>query len=308
MKVISTAKNIKLNNFQYSTKQTVKPKKFFPKEVYLNGSWLKPEKAQVSVFDRGFMLGDGIYEVCPFYNGKAFKLKEHLQRLQYCLDQINLEFDAFSLEEVIYEAIERAKLSTEDCAVYMQVTRGVAPRTHHYPEKSTPTVLLYVYPVKLEGFEEKSWKVSVTKDLRWHRCDIKSISLLANIRANEEGISTGFDENLLIRNGWFTEGSHTTIFFVKYGMVYTHPEGPDILSGITRQVIIDLCEKLGIKVKEEKVHLDELVEVEETFLTGTTTQITKVDSIFYEGNEVFKAKNDEITRKLQEVFVRETRG
>lgn len=286
----------------------MKPKKSYPAEVYLNGSWQKPEKAQISVFDRGFMLGDGIYEVSPFYKGKAFKLREHLQRLQYCLDEISLKFNAFSLERTIYEAIERAKLSTEDCAVYIQVTRGVAPRTHFYPQNATPTVLLYAYPVKLEGFEDKSWKVSVTKDLRWHRCDIKSISLLANIRANEEAILCGFDENLLIRKGWFTEGSHTTIFFVKYGMVYTHPEGPDILSGITRQVIIDLCGALGIKVKEEKVHLDELVEVEEVFLTGTTTQVTVVESIFYEGNEVFTAKKDEITRKLQEVFLKETRG
>lgn len=286
----------------------MKPKKSYPPEVYLNGSWLKPEKAQISVFDRGFMLGDGIYEVSPFYKGKAFKLREHLQRLQYCLDEISLIFNAFSLEKTIYEAIERAKLSTEDCAVYMQVTRGVAPRTHYYPEDATPTVLLYAYPVKLGGFEEKSWKVSVTKDLRWHRCDIKSISLLANIRANEEAILCGFDENLLIRKGWFTEGSHTTIFFVKYGMVYTHPEGPDILSGITRQVIINLCGEIGIEVREEKVHLDELVEVEEVFLTGTTTQVTMVESIFYEGNEVFSAKKDEITRKLQEVFLKETRG
>jgi len=286
----------------------VKSKKSYPEEVYLNGSWLKPEKAQVSVFDRGFMLGDGIYEVSPFYKGKAFKLKEHLQRLQYCLDEISLEFDASSLEEVIYEAIERAKLDAEDCAVYMQVTRGVAPRTHYYPEDARPTVLLYVYPVKLEGFEEKSWKVSVTKDLRWHRCDIKSISLLANIRANQEAISNGFDENLLIRSGWFTEGSHSSIFFVKQGTLFTHPKGHNILSGITRQVVLDLARELDLKVKEEKVHLDELVEVEEVFLTGTTTQIMKVDSITYNDKEVFIAKKDEITRKLQEVFVKETRG
>lgn len=286
----------------------MKPKKTYPKEVYLNGSWLKPEKAQVSVFDRGFMLGDGIYEVSPFYKGKAFKLKEHLQRLQYCLDEISLDFDAFSLEEVIYEAMERAKLSAEDCAVYMQVTRGVAPRTHYYPEDARPTVLLYAYPVKLEDFEEKSWKVSVTKDLRWHRCDIKSISLLANIRANEEAISNGFDENLLIRSGWFTEGSHSSIFFVKQGTLFTHPEGQNILSGITRQVILDLARELDLKVKEERVHLDELVEVEEVFLTGTTTQIMKVDSITYKDKEVFTAKKNEITRKLQEVFIERTRS
>ncbi|MGY5850213.1 aminotransferase class IV [Salegentibacter sp. F14] len=285
----------------------MKPKKSYPNEVYLNGSWLSPDKAQVSVFDRGFMLGDGIYEVSPFYKGKGFKLREHLQRLQYCLDQISLEFDAFSLEKIIYKAITRAELSTQDCAVYMQVTRGVAPRTHYYPEKARPTVLLYAFPVTLEGFDKKSWKVSVTKDRRWHRCDIKSISLLANVMANEEAITTGFDETLLIRNGWFTEGSHTSIFFVKQGSLFTHPKGPDILSGVTRDVVLDLAQDLGLKVKEAKVHLDELVEVEEVFVTGTTTQIMKVHSIFYKDKEVFTTKKEDITRKLQQVFIERTR-
>ncbi|MDR9457018.1 MAG: aminotransferase class IV [Salegentibacter sp.] len=286
----------------------MKPKKSYPKEVYLNGSWLKPEKAQVSVFDRGFMLGDGIYEVSPFYKGKAFKLKEHLQRLQYCLDEISLDFDAFSLEEVIYEAIERAKLSTEDCAVYMQVTRGVAPRTHYYPEDARPTVLLYVFPVILEGFEKKTWDVMATEDKRWHRCDIKSTALLANVMANEEAVAAGFAENLLVRKGYFTEGSHSSLFFVKYGVVHTHPEGPQILSGITRAEVIKICSDLGIKVREKAVHIDELVEVEEIFVTGTTTQIIPVTSITHKNKKVYSASKDSITKKLQQFFIERTRS
>lgn len=286
----------------------MKSKKSFPKEVYLNGSWLKPEKAQVSVFDRGFMFGDGIYEVSPFYKGKDFKLKEHLQRLQYCLDEISLDFDASSLEETIYEAIERAKLSAEDCAVYMQVSRGMAPRSHFMPEKIEATVLLYVFPVILEGFEKKTWDVMATEDKRWHRCDIKSTALLANVMANEEAVAAGFAENLLVRKGYFTEGSHSSLFFVKYGVVHTHPEGPQILSGITRAEVIKICSDLGIKVREKAVHIDELVEVEEIFVTGTTTQIIPVTSITHKNKKVYSASKDSITKKLQQVFIERTRS
>ncbi len=281
----------------------MKPKKSYPKEVYLNGEWLQPEAAKISVFDRGFMLGDGIYEVAPFYRGKPFKLKEHLDRLQYCLNEIRIDFDAYSLEKLIFKALERAGLTESDAAVYIQVTRGVAPRTHHFPEKVKPTLLLYVFPVKLEGFEEKSWKVSVAEDFRWYRCDIKSISLLANSMANEEALSTGFDEQLLIRDGYFTEGSHTSIFFVKNGRVYTHPEGPEILSGITRQVVLDLCKELEIPCKEKALHLNELPEVDEIFLTGTTTQVMVVDSVQHKGKEIFRLQGDSVTAKIQQAFI-----
>ena len=286
----------------------MKPVKEYPAEVYLNGSWMKPEQAKISVFDRGFMFGDGIYEVTPYYNGKSFKLKEHLERLQYCLNEVQIIFDASSIEEIMAEAVERAGLTESDAAVYVQITRGVAPRTHYYPERVSPTVLIYAYPVKLEGFEDKEWNVLASKDRRWHRCDIKSTALLANVMANEEAISKDYDENILVRKGYFTEGSHSTIFFVKHGVVFTHPEGPHILSGITRQVVLDLCRDLGIKVREDKVHLDELVEVDEIFLTGTTTQIIKVASVHSLEKEIFKPHKDKVTKLLQEEFLKLTRG
>ncbi len=286
----------------------MKPVKEYPAEVYLNGSWMKPEQATISVFDRGFMLGDGIYEVTPYYSGKAFKLKEHLDRLQYCLDEVQIKFDASPIAEIMAEAIERAGLTNADAAVYVQITRGVAPRTHYYPENIPPTILLYAYPVKLEGFENKEWKVLSSKDKRWHRCDIKSTALLANVMANEEAISMDYDENILVRKGYFTEGSHSTIFFVKHGTVFTHPEGPHILSGVTRQVVLDLCRDLKIKVREDKVHLDELVEVDEIFLTGTTTQIVKVTSVHSLEKVIFWPRKNDITKKLQAEFLKITRG
>lgn len=286
----------------------MKPQKNYPKEVYLNGEWKKPEDAFVSVFDRGFMFGDGIYEVTPFYEGKPFNLKEHLQRLQCCLDEICLEFDAYSLEAVMQEAISRGNFMAEDAAVYIQVTRGVAPRTHFFPENTVKSVLVYAFPVNLRGFENNSWKVMASEDKRWLRCDIKSTALLANTMANEMAIFAGYKENLLIRNGYFTEGSHTTMFLVKNDIIYTHPEGSLILSGITRNFIIDLCSSLNIEIIEKAVHVDELVEIDEIFLTGTTTQVVPVESIDIDGKEVYSSRKNNITSRLQQEFQKITRN
>lgn len=286
----------------------MKLKKNYPDEVFLNGKWLKQEKAFVSVFDRSFMFGDGIYEVTPFYEGKAFKLKQHLERLQYCLNEVQIPFDAFSLEETMMEAVSRAGFSERDSAVYIQVSRGMAPRTHYFPENPEPTLLLYAFPVNLRDFESKTWKVLVSEDKRWHRCDIKSTALMANIMANEEAISADFDENLLYRKGYFTEGSHSSAFFVKNDNVFTHPEGPNILSGVTRKEIINMCIDLNIPVKEGKIHLDELVEIDEIFLSGTTTQIISVSSAHSDGKEIYRSGKKKITEKLQQEFIRRTRG
>ena len=149
----------------------------------------------------------------------------------------------------------------------------------------------------------------VTEDLRWHRCDIKSISLLANIQANTLSHKKGLGETILVRDGYFTEGSHSSIFFVKNDKLFTHPENQCILSGITRKVIIELCEDLKIGVIEKAVHIDELVEVDEVFLTGTTTQVLSVKSIFsQEDEEIFTGKSNKITRKLQQAFIDITRN
>ncbi|MHA6281163.1 aminotransferase class IV [Salinimicrobium sp. CAU 1759] len=280
----------------------------YPSEVYLNGQWMPPQEATVSVFDRAFMFGDGIYEVTPFYRGKPFRLQDHLDRVKYCLGEIKIPFDFAILEPLMFEALSRAGLTDKDAAVYMQVSRGAAPRTHHFPDDPNPTVLMYAFPVQLENFQEKRWKVLVSEDFRWQRCDIKSTALLANTMSNEEAIAGGYDENLLIRDEYFTEGSHSTAFFVTAGTVYTHPEGPLILSGITRKVVLEICRDLEITYKEEAFFIDRISEVDEVFLTGTTTQITVVESLSSEGKEIFRSQKGEITARLQEEFYKRTRG
>lgn len=285
----------------------MKPKKTYPEVLYLNGKWLKPQEAQVSVFDRGFMFGDGVYEVIPFYRGKAFRLQDHLDRLRYCLGEIKIPLDFSILEPLIFEALSRNGLTDKDAAVYMQVSRGTAPRSHYFPEDPKPTFLMYAFAVQLEHFQEKRWKVMVSEDFRWQRCDIKSIAILANTMSNEEAIAGGYDENLLVRDGHFTEGSHSSAFFIRKGIIFTHPEGPHILSGITRKLVLEICRDLGIAFKEQAFPLEKISEIEEIFLTGTTTQITKVDSLHSKGKEIYTAQKGEITARLQEEFFRMTR-
>ena len=147
-------------------------------------------------------------------------MQDHVARVKYCLQEMNIDFDASILEELMLEAVKRSSFSSEDAAVYLQISRGTAPRSHFIPDEIQPTLLLYAFQVNLANFENRFWKVIASEDLRWHRCDIKSTALLANTLANEAAISAGYDENILFRDGHFTEGSHTTIFFVKNGTVY----------------------------------------------------------------------------------------
>ncbi|MCM4154520.1 aminotransferase class IV [Christiangramia antarctica] len=283
--------------------------KSYPEIVYFNGEWMKYDQAKISVFDRGFMFGDGIYEVTPFYEGKAFGLQEHLARLQYSMDEIMIELDAASLKPIMVEAISKSGLSSADAAVYIQVSRGVAPRTHYFPEDVEPTILIYAFPASLKAFENKQWSVLVSEDLRWHRCDIKSTSLLANVKSNTQSHRLGLDENLLLRNGLFTEGSHSTIFFIKNNVVYTHPEGPQILSGITRKFVMEICKELNIDVIEEAFPFSHLNTVDEAFLTGTTTQVMAVKEMFTDGNKIYdKPEIGSLTRKIQQAFIQKTRN
>ncbi len=283
--------------------------KSFPSEVYLNGAWVSHDKAFVSVFDRGYLLGDGIYEVIPFYKGKPFTLQEHLDRLQYGLNEVEIPFHVDLLKPVILESLDRSELQNADAAVYIQITRGVAPRTHYFPEQTEPSLLLYAYPIQLDGFENKRAKAIFSNDLRWHRCDIKSISLMANVKANNDAHRKGANENILIRNGLVTEGTHTSVFLIRDNVIYTHPEHPHILSGITRKVVIGICNQLGYELRQEAVDASSLNLVDEIFLTGTTTQVLAVMDIEFNGAERSLGENiGPITKRIQQAFIKQARA
>lgn len=273
----------------------------YPSKVYLNGQILSAEKAKISVFDRGFIFGDGIYEVMAQINGHFFYKKAHLDRLKWCVSEIGIALDVDALERDIPALLEASGLSDKDCMLYMQVTRGVAPRQHSYPASITPTVMMYAWEKKLPDINNNHASVVTTTDFRWSRCDIKMTSLLGNVMANEHAMENNCYETVFERNGLITEASHCNIFFVKDGIVYTHPTGPYLLDGITRQVVLELCDTLQLEVKLEGVTANEIRDMDEAFLTGTSTQVMAIKEV--DGYSYFNTEPGPVTRKLQEAFL-----
>ncbi|RDY59704.1 aminotransferase class IV [Flagellimonas nanhaiensis] len=273
----------------------------YPQKVYLNGEILNHEDAKISVFDRGFLFGDGVYEVMLQINGSFFYGDEHLARLSKSLLAIHLEFDLASLPDKIETLLKASDLHEKDSLVYIQITRGVAPRKHAFPEKAMPTLMMYAKPFEIPDINQKQASVRIMDDFRWHRCDIKSVSLLANVMANTEITKEGDYEVIFSREGAITEGSHSNIFFVKNNVVYTHPANEHILDGITRQIAIELCKDIGVEVREEAISKKEIANMDEAFLTGTTTQIASVkqidDHLYYTNDDV-----GQITKRLQEAL------
>ena len=274
----------------------------YPKKVYLNGEIIDRNLAKISVFDRGFLFGDGIYEVMVQINGRFFYGDAHLKRLQFCLDKININFDVKTLSSEIDALLIASDLVTEDCLLYIQITRGTAPRTHSYPKDILPTVMMYAIPKKLPDINLINASVVTTNDYRWEKCDIKMTSLLGNVMANEFAMQQDCFETLFVRDGIITEASHCNVFFIKDETVFTHPANQYILNGITRQIVIDLCNKLKIKLIEKGVAFSDIENYEEAFLTGTSTQIASIKNInnhfFYQSGEI-----GEITKTLQHAYL-----
>ena len=275
----------------------------YPDKVYLNGNIVPPEDANISVFDRGFIFGDGIYEVMVQIDGFFFYEKAHLNRLQDGLNKINIAYDSNNLPIEIEKLLSATELTGKDCLLYIQITRGVAPRQHSYPSDIVPTVMMYAVPKVLPKINTINAKVITREDFRWSRCDIKMTSLLGNVMLNEEAMQHQCFETILHRDGFFTEASHCNVFFVKNGIVLTHPANELILDGITRQVVFELCKSLHIEIRETPVSVNDISEIDEAFLTGTSTQIASIEQIdnhiLYKDN-----KKGSVTKKLQEAFLK----
>jgi len=270
--------------------------------VYLNGDIIDSDSAKISVFDRGFLFGDGIYEVMVQINGKFFYGQEHLERLSNCLQKIEIKFDINKLPQEIDRLLGATNLKNKDCLVYIQVTRGVAPRTHSFPENCIPSLFMYAVPFELPDINRKCLSVITLQDYRWHRCDIKSIALASNVMANDKAIKQNAYESIFIRDGKITEASHCNIFFVKNNILYTHPANSHILNGITRSIVIALTKTLGLELIQEAIDEKDMYNMDEAFLTGTTTQIASIkkinDHLYYQNNEI-----GSITKQLQNAFL-----
>lgn len=272
--------------------------------IYLNGSFIPLEEAKLSPFDRGFLFADGVYEAIRTYNGKLFRLEDHLSRLKRSLLSIEIEYNEVDqLDSIIYKLIEKNHFASENIFIYLQITRGSSlTRTHHFPDSTISTIFITTNEIKdNDDKRNKGVKVITTEDLRWKRCDIKSISLLPAVLAKQKAHENSAEEAILVRDGVITEGTHTNFFAVRNNTVYTAPEGNFILSGITRKVVIELCNKLDIKVKEEFIKTDKLKSFDEYFITSTTKEITPVAQIndWKPGEKV----PGEITQRLLDAFI-----
>ncbi len=271
--------------------------------VYLNGQWLPRSQARVAVEDRGFVFADGVYDVVRSYRGRLFRVEDHLARLEDSLAAIRIPTTLCAgLLPLMMEAIVRNHLDGEDAFLYVQITRGTAPRKHAFPSPPPPpTVYLSAQPFEtsLEP-RRKGVKAITLPDERWMRCDIKSIGLLPNVLAQQAALDRGASEALLHRNGVFTEASHTTAAFVRDGRLLTHPLSPAILPGITRIVVQELCAELGIPFIEQAVNVEELSSIQEIALLGTTTEIMPVVEV--DGHSIGSGAPGPITRRLQDAF------
>lgn len=250
--------------------------------AYFNGKFLPKDEIKISPDDRGFLFADGIYEVMKWYEGFFYDIESHLTRMKRSLREIRInwpEEDTFPTFAI--ELIKRNLLPDQQALIYLQVTRGAAPRTHSFPNPEVnPTVYAFVKEFRSTGIVPGSGvKVMLKEDIRWSRCDIKSVALLANILSFQEAHEKGFNECIFVRNGLITEGSRSNIFFVIDGTLYTHPESEHILSGVTRKNILRIAKEAGITAKEEPLPEKKLGIIHEAFITNTSAEVTPVIAI-----------------------------
>lgn len=235
----------------------------------------------VSVFDRGFLLGDGVYEVIPVYAGRCFKLSDHLTRLKNSLAGVKMT-NPYDDQEwtALFDALI-VRNGSGDQALYMQVSRGVAPRDHVFPDGIEPSVFAMTNPLKAtpEQHKQQGIKAVTLNDTRWQRCDIKAISLLPNSLLKQEAKEAGADEALLIRDGLMTEGSASNSYAVFDGVIYTAPKDHKILPGITRDVVLSLAEKAGITVVEQAVSEARLAEADELWVSSSTKEVLPITTL-----------------------------
>lgn len=269
--------------------------------IIFNDKVLSSDEIKIDVEDRGYQFGDGVYEVIRIYNGKLFASKPHLNRLFESAEAIELNVP-FTLEEIenrLIELIKKDQLTFG--TVYLQLTRGVAKRNHAFPtEAISPTFLAYTSEKPYEGERKQGIKAILTEDIRWLRCNIKSLNLLGNILAKQKAVNAQCMEAFQHRDGIITEGSSSNIMLVKDGMIQTHPANHLILNGITRQVVKQICKAEGIPFIEDPFTVEDLFAADEIFYTSTSVEVTPV--IELDGKTIGSGQIGPMTHRLQALF------
>jgi len=269
-----------------------------PDIAFVNGRFLPWKDATVSIDDRGFQFGDGVYEVVRTYRGAPFELAAHLDRLNRSAKELSLPqpYSRAQWKQWIDQGLGQA--GYQEAKVYIQITRGAAPRDHAFPPEIPPTVVMTIreiHPLKLQ-IRQDGVSARTCEDLRWGRCDIKSLNLLGNVLAREEAKKAGVFEAILVKDGLVTEGSLSNVMAVQSGTIVTAPEGPQILSGVTRTIVLGLAQKEDLPVEERFLSVDSLYAADEVFLTGTTLEVLGVVQI--DGRTIGSGRPGPITKTL----------
>jgi D-alanine transaminase len=271
--------------------------------AYINLSYLNKKEIIINPEDRGFNFGDGAYEVIKTYHNVMFEFDAHLDRLKQSLNGLEIAFNRYDdIETICRTLLKKNQLEEEEASIYIQVTRGVAARKHAYPAKSVePTLFIMVKPCPSTAKEQaEGVKILIEPDIRWARCNIKSISLIPNVMATEKANQNGAFETVFVRDGCITEGASSNFFALIDGILHTYPESNYILSGITRRVMIRICSTLNIEVKEVPVRESELDQATEMFVISTINEIIPV--VQYGDKQVGEGRPGPVARRIQAAF------
>ncbi|SEJ33567.1 D-alanine transaminase [Bhargavaea ginsengi] len=267
----------------------------------MNDRFVKNDEVSISIEDRGYYFGDGVYEVIRVYGGIMFTAEEHIGRMYESAEKIRMTLP-YGPEEMLSKLTRLIEENAiREGHVYVQATRGSAPRVHQFPgEDITPVITAYTKSYPEVPVVPEPAKLKSVDDVRWLRCDIKSLNLLANVMAKQEAHEAGCLEALLHRDGTVTEGSSSNMFGVKDGVIYTHPVSNFILNGITRRVIMQCCEEIGQPVAEEPMSLEDVYSMDEFFMSSTTNGILPVSEI--DGQKVGEGTPGPVTKRLMAAF------
>ena len=271
--------------------------------VYLNGQYLPIEDAKISVLDRGFTFGDGVYEVIPVYKGHIFRMREHLERLNNSLDEVYID-RPYALEqwqEVLRELIEKnsGKNTGNDQSLYMQVTRGISERDHAIDIATKQTVFAMCRPLP-EYDRSAGISAIIEEDIRWKYCHIKAITLLPSVMLRHKARDAGATEAILVKDGYITEGAASNVFIVKNGIVKTPPKDGSLLPGITRDLVVELLTESGIPCEELAIKEIELKQADEIWITSSTWEIVPVTRL--DNNPVGTGRPGEVWQQASEIY------
>ncbi len=272
--------------------------------VYVNGEYLDEADAKISVFDRGFLFADAVYEVSSVLAGKLIDNKGHLQRLARSLGELNMSAPASNEEITSIQKSLIEKNNLDQGLVYLQVTRGAADRDFAYPKNVKSSLVMFTQEKKLlqSTMGQQGISVITTPDIRWQRRDIKTVALLASCMAKMEAKKAGADDAWFVENGFITEGSSSNAYIITQdGKMVTRHLGTEILAGITRKAALKLANTENISIEERPFSIDEALDAAEAFITSATTFVTPVIAI--DGKQIGDGKPGPITRKLREIYI-----